>query len=174
MVLTDEGELPFQEYFVHRRCEPAVRGFRFHQMDHATAAPGVLAAIQQSDLIIICPSNPWVSIDPILSTPGLQEKITSRPVIAVSPIIGGQAVKGPAAKMYTELGIEPSALAVAQHYRTILDGFVFDQKDSLLAPEIQQLGIQTFCGDTWMKTSSQRKRLAQDVLKFGKLILEKT
>jgi len=95
IVLTDEGELPFQEYFVHRRCEPRVRGFRFQGVDGAHPAPGMIAAIREADLVVICPSNPWVSIDPILALPNIRSEIGSRRVVAVSPIIGGKAVKGP-------------------------------------------------------------------------------
>ncbi len=173
IVLTDEGELPFQEYFVHRRCEPEVRGFRFQDIDEAHPAPGVLAAIRDADLIVICPSNPWVSIDPILALPTLKSEIAARPVIAVSPIIGGKAVKGPVVKMYAELGIQPSALAVAQHYQDILDGFVFDILDKNLMSEIKSLDVSILNVDTLMVSPTQRKCLAQDVLKFGKLITEK-
>ena len=173
IVLSDEGELPFQEYFVHRRCEPRVGGFRFQGVEMAAPAPGVIQAIRDADLIVICPSNPWVSIDPILALPNLKSEIGARPVVAVSPIIGGQAVKGPVVKMYAELGIKPSALAVAEHYREFLSGFAFDRVDSDLESQIQQLNVLTLCTDTLMASPAQRKRLAQDVLKFGKLILEK-
>jgi LPPG:FO 2-phospho-L-lactate transferase len=173
IVLTGEGDLPFQEYFVHRKCEPPVKGFRFQGVEHAKPAPGVGTAIQEADLIVICPSNPWVSIDPILAVPTLKAKIETRPVVAVSPIIGGKAVKGPVVKMYTELGIQPSALAVAEHYQDILDGFVFDILDKNLISDIQHLGVQALTIDTLMTSPTQRKCLAQDVLKFGKLIMEK-
>ncbi|MCS6995309.1 MAG: 2-phospho-L-lactate transferase [Anaerolineales bacterium] len=160
------GELPFQEYFVHQRCEPTVRGFRFEGIERARPASGVMEAIQQADALVICPSNPWVSIDPILRiiSPLLAE---GRPSVrvAVSPIIGGQAVKGPAAKMFRELGIEPSALAVARHYgRTLLTGFVLDESDSDLAADVQALGIHPAVTQTLMKTSDDRRQLAQDVL----------
>jgi LPPG:FO 2-phospho-L-lactate transferase len=135
-VETDEGELAFQEYFVHRRCEPRVKGFWFDGADKAESARGVREAIQSADAIVICPSNPWVSIDPILRvlaltpTPlpvGEGQRGEGKKVVAVSPIIGGEAVKGPAAKMYRELGIEPSAFAVASHYRGLVTDFVLDQ-----------------------------------------------
>src|SRR6185503_2850541 len=113
IVETEAGELAFQEYFVHHRCEPKVKGFRFEGADRAEAVPEAKAALQSADAVVICPSNPWVSIDPILKIIPIKNK----PVYAVSPIIGGETVKGPAAKMYRELGIEPSALAVANHYR---------------------------------------------------------
>jgi LPPG:FO 2-phospho-L-lactate transferase len=164
IVLTGEGELPFQEYFVHRRCEPKVSGFRFQNVEQATPAPGVIAAIQEADLIVICPSNPWVSIDPILALPNLKAELASRPVIAVSPIIGGKAVKGPVVKMYAELGIHPSALAVAKHYQEILNGFVFDIVDKNLVSEIKKLDVSILTVNTLMKSPTQRKRLAQDVI----------
>jgi LPPG:FO 2-phospho-L-lactate transferase len=116
--------LPFQEYFVHRQCHPRVSGFRFADVKQAHPAPGVLAAMREADLVVICPSNPWVSVDPILSIPGVRPTIDGQLVVAVSPIVGGQAIKGPAAKMYAELGIEPSALAVARHYGELLEAFM--------------------------------------------------
>ena len=162
MVDTDEGELAFQEYFVHRHCEPRVKGFRFDGVNSAEPVPGARDAIESAEAIVICPSNPWVSVDPILQ---VIQKI-NKPVIAISPIIGGKTVKGPAAKMYLELGIEPSALAVAEHYRNILAGFVLDSVDSEIESNIKQLGIRTLVTDTLMNNLTDRTRLAQDVLNF--------
>ena len=162
MVDTDEGELAFQEYFVHRHCEPRVKGFRFDGVSSAEPAPGAREAIESAEAIVICPSNPWVSVDPILR---VIQKI-NKPVIAVSPIIGGKTVKRPAAKMYLELGIEPSALAVAKHYRNILAGFVLDSVDSEIENNIKQLGIRALVTDTLMNNITDRTRLAQDVLNF--------
>ena len=164
IVETDEGDLAFQEYFVHRRCEPKVRGFRFEGVEIAEAAPGALEALESADAVVICPSNPWVSIDPILEVIQLRS-ILNRPssIVAVSPIIGGQAVKGPAAKMYVELGILPSALAVAKHYRGLLSGFVLDQVDEKLA---SQIDIPTLTTDTLMNHLTKRAQLAEDVLHF--------
>ncbi len=162
MVNTDEGELAFQEYFVHRHCEPKVKGFRFDGVTEAGPAPGVKEALETADAVIFCPSNPWVSIDPILN---VVKKIT-KPVVAVSPIIGGKAVKGPAAKMYTELGIEPSALAVAKHYRTTLAGFVLDTTDLESEAQVKALSIKTLVTDTLMNHLTERVRLANDVLHF--------
>lgn len=159
IVNTDEGELAFQEYFVHRRCEPRVKGFRFDGVEAAEPVIGARKAIESADAIIICPSNPWVSIDPILQV----IKKIDKPVIAVSPIIGGKAVKGPAAKMYSELGIEPSALAVAEHYRGLLNGFVLDSIDAKLSTKIS---VKTLVTDTLMKNIADRARLAMDVLHF--------
>lgn len=169
MVDTDAGELAFQEYFVHRHCEPRVRGFRFEGVEVAEPAPGVREAIESADAVVICPSNPWVSVDPILKV--LSRKAIplfpeGKPVVAVSPIIGGKTVKGPAAKMYAELGIEPSALAVAQHYRNRITGFVLDTVDESISSEISQLNINTLTTDTLMNTPTDRARLAIDVLHF--------
>lgn len=173
------GELPFQEYFVHRKCEPKVTGFRFAGIEEAKPAPGVIEAISAADAIVICPSNPWVSIDPILKViPSLScppahlverdndQGMRRKPVIAISPIIGGQTVKGPAAKMFTELGIPPSALAVAAHYKNLLTGFVLDKIDIALVLEVQKLHVQTHVTSTLMKTVSDQRQLAEDVLNF--------
>ena len=162
MVETDEGELAFQEYFVHRRCEPRVKGFRFDNVDCAEPALGAREAIQDADAIVICPSNPWVSIDPILRV--IQN--IDKPIYAVSPIIGGQAVKGHAAKMYRELGIEPSAFAVANHYRNLLTGFVMDKADSQLIESVRGLNIQTYVTNTLMKGLEDRRQLASEILDF--------
>lgn len=162
IVETEEGDLAFQEYFVHRRCEPAVRGFRFEGADTAQAAPGTREAIQSADVVILCPSNPWVSIDPILQV----LKRVEKPVIAISPIIGGQAVKGPAAKMFRELSIDPSALEVAKHYCDLATGFVLDSIDRQLEGEIRSLNLQTLVTNTLMTSHDDRKQLAGAVLEF--------
>ncbi len=168
IVETEEGELAFQEYFVHRRCEPRVKGFRFDGADQAKPVDGVPEALQSADAVIICPSNPWVSIDPILRalSPLLTGEGSAVRCVAISPIIGGETVKGPAAKMYRELGIEPSALAVANHYRGLATHFVLDQVDKQLQGEIMGLNMQTFVTNTLMKSHDDRSRLAQEVLGF--------
>ncbi|HNE70316.1 MAG TPA: 2-phospho-L-lactate transferase CofD family protein, partial [Anaerolineales bacterium] len=159
IVDSDEGELAFQEYFVHRQCGPKVKGFRFDGVEAAEPAFGVREAVESADAIIICPSNPWVSVDPILRVIPLPKK----KIVAVSPIIGGKTVKGPAAKMYAELGIEPSALAVAEHYRDLLSGFVLDNVDAHLSDKIR---TRTLVTDTLMNSLTDRARLAMDVLHF--------
>lgn len=166
-VYTIEGDLPFQEYFVRRQCQPKVTGFRFEGAERARPSPGVLEALDRADLVVICPSNPWVSIDPILAIPGIRPAVQARRVVAVSPIIGGQTVKGPAGKMFLELGITPSALAVAEHYAELLTGFVLDRVDENLAEQIQALKVQTLATDTIMKTPLDRARLAKEVVEFG-------
>lgn len=167
-VKTQNGDLlPFQEYFVHQQCKPAVSDFLYKGIDGASPAPGVLEAITKSDVVVICPSNPWVSIGPILAIPTLKETIKKKPVIAVSPIIGGQAVKGPAAKMYQELGITPSAFAVAVHYQDFLSGFIMDLEDKMMANQVEALGIKTFVTNTLMKSYSDRIYLAEQVIAFA-------
>ncbi|HXQ39586.1 MAG TPA: 2-phospho-L-lactate transferase CofD family protein, partial [Anaerolineales bacterium] len=167
-VETDEGELAFQEYFVHRRCEPRVTGFWFDGIEQAEPVRGAREAIQSADAVIICPSNPWVSIDPILRvlSPLLSGEVSGVRAIAVSPIIGGQAVKGPAAKMYQELGIQPTALAVANHYHGLVTDFVLDQIDEQLNESVKGLSMRTRVTNTLMKSHEDRKRLAVDLLNF--------
>ncbi|MFN8461471.1 MAG: 2-phospho-L-lactate transferase CofD family protein [Anaerolineales bacterium] len=168
MVDTDEGELAFQEYFVHRRCEPKVKGFRFVGVEEAEPASGAKEAIESADAIVICPSNPWVSVDPILAvfSPLLSGEGLGVRSVAISPIIGGETVKGPAAKMYRELGIEPSALAVAKHYRGVTTHFVMDNVDSQLIESVRGLNMQVFVTNTLMKSHVDRKRLASEILDF--------
>ncbi len=166
-VYTIEGELPFQEYFVRRQCQPQVTGFRFEGAERARPSPGVLEALNKADLVVICPSNPWVSIDPILAIPGVRPAVQARRAVAVSPIICGETVKGPAGKMFLELGITPSALAVAKHYADLLAGFVLDREDENLVEQIHALQVQTLATDILMKTPQDRARLAKEVIEFG-------
>ena len=175
LVLSDDGPLAFQDYFVKRKCEPHVSGFHFANIESARPAPGVLESLHSAKLVIFCPSNPWVSIDPILAVPGIKEAILSgnegKQVTAVSPIIAGAAVKGPAAKMYTELGIEPSAKSVARHFGSqkmggLLTGYVFDMLDEDQEEEIKALGLSTLVRNTVMKTPEDRVELAKEVMTF--------
>ncbi len=170
MIDTNEGELAFQEYFVHRRCEPRVKGFRFEGTVEAEPAPGAREAVESADSIVICPSNPWVSVDPILKvifpTPSPFLTGNGKRIVAISPIIGGETVKGPAAKMFRELGIEPSALAVANHYRGFATHFVSDEIDSQLIESVRGLNIQTLVTNTLMKSHVDRRKLAREVLNF--------
>jgi LPPG:FO 2-phospho-L-lactate transferase len=169
IVYTDEGKLPFQEYFVHRGCEPRVTGFQFKGVDQAFPAPGVIPAIEDANLIVICPSNPWVSIDPILSIPGIKRSILTKRkegtiVLAVTPIIGGRAIKGPLAKMYLELGMEPSAYTVAEHYSNLIDYFVLDGIDQGISDAVKTLKVRPICLNTIMKTKHDRKILVVGIL----------
>jgi len=171
MVDTDQGVLEFQEYFVRRQWQPIIRRIFFDGADTAQATPQVIGVLAQADAIIIAPSNPFVSVEPILSltlTPDSFRFAGGRrkPLAAVSPIVGGQALKGPAAKMFRELGVEPSAFAVAQHYRHLVTHFVLDQLDADQESAIQSLGMKTLVTNTIMPTVEDRKRLASEVVSF--------
>jgi LPPG:FO 2-phospho-L-lactate transferase len=168
IVLTaEQGELAFQEYFVHQRCIPKAKGFKFTGVEFSRPAAGVLEAIAEANAVVFCPSNPWVSLDPILSVPGILPAIKSRKIVAgVSPIIGGVAIKGPAAKMFSELNIEPSAFAVARHFKGIISHFIFDVIDQDLERNISSLGMKSTSVNTLMKTQEDRRQLALDVLNF--------
>jgi len=170
-VETPEGPLLFQHYFVRERCAPTVMGFTFRGAEAAAPSPAVLAALRSPDLaaIVICPSNPFISIDPMLAIPGMRAALRDAgvPVIAVSPIVGGQSVKGPTAKMMAELGLEISAPAVAARYGGLLDGFVLDVTDAALAPAIEAAGPRVLVTQTLMHTLDDRLALADAVLDFA-------
>ena len=170
IVESDQGPLPFQDYFVRLACRPTVSGFQFSGVKKAEPAPGVLESLADADLVVICPSNPWVSIDPILAVPGIRSHLEGKFVLAVSPIISGQTVKGPAAKMYREMGIEPSARAVLEHYGDLLSLFIIDQADGDQVKELSE-GRASFIPvhalETWMKTRADRKRLAEEILEIS-------
>ena len=175
MVHTNEGNvLGFQEYFVHQGCQPFVDQFEFRGIESARPLPQVMEAINLCDIVIIAPSNPWVSIDPILRVKGYSDAISEKPVVAVSPLIGGKAVKGPAAKMYRELGIEPCASAVASHYQGLLTGFIFDNQDRKELEKIERWRIIPVVTDILMKNKQDRLRLAEEVLKFSETILNRS
>lgn len=163
MVQTDEGELEFQEYFVHRQCRPRVSGFRFAGEGEARATPEVLQALNDADLVVFCPSNPFVSLGPILHLPGVRERLAAKRGIAVTPIVGGQALKGPAGKMLEELGLPVSPVAVAQAYAGLISGFVLDAVDAALEADVAALGVRVLVTDTVMKNDADRARLAGEV-----------
>lgn len=180
VVRSSEGDLPFQDYFVKRKCEPKVSGFYFEGADASHPAPGVLEALHKAALIVICPSNPWVSIDPILAVPGIREAVRngdqSKQVIGISPIIQGSTLKGPAAKMFLEMGIKPSAANVAVHYGSLsrgglLSGFVIDDLDAVEGAAIDEIGISTHITNTIMKTATDRINLADEVIRFGEVLM---
>jgi len=170
-VQTPHGELEFQHYFVRDHCEPAVSGFRYEGVANAGINPDIGQWLGSGQLagVILCPSNPFVSIDPILSVPGFRAQLQScsAPVIAVSPIVGGEAIKGPLAKMMREMSVPNKATWVAQHYRDFLDGFVLDTRDAALATEVQELGMVTATTNTVMQTLDDRIRLARTCLEFA-------
>lgn len=175
MVDTDQGVLEFQEYFVRRQWQPIIRRIFFDGIETARATPQVISALEQADAIIIAPSNPFVSVEPILSLtpyPLSRNRTASRDfrrrgkIAAVSPIVSGQALKGPAAKMFIELGWEPSAFAVAQHYHGLITHFVLDQLDADQESAIQSLGMKTLVTNTIMPSVEDRVRLAAEVIEF--------
>ncbi|HEX2830056.1 MAG TPA: 2-phospho-L-lactate transferase [Burkholderiales bacterium] len=169
-VSTDAGELSFQDYFVKRRCEPRVTGFRFAGAEDARPSPGV-RALFDADIaaLIVCPSNPFVSIAPMLAIPSICEWIGRRrfPVIAVSPIVGGDAVKGPAAKMMRELGLAVSASAVAKHYGALVDGWIVDERDASEARTIEAAGKRVCVTDTMMTDVARSAALARAATDFA-------
>ena len=162
-VNTADGKLPFQEYFVREKCEPTVIDFHFEGIEKSNPNPVVMSWLDECDGIIICPSNPYVSVDTILSVPQYREVFQSKPVIAVSPIVGGLAIKGPAAKMMQELGVPPTPTAVAKHYGSLLSGFVLDQTDHEQAKDIPIPSIVT---QTIMLTLQDRIALAEQCVRF--------
>ncbi len=169
LVETEAGMLEFQEYFVHRQWQPVIKRVLFDGAATARLTSQAIAALQQADVVIIAPSNPFVSVDPILTlTPGLSpwKGEGSVAIAAVSPIVGGQALKGPAAKMFRELGVEPSAFAVAQHYHGLVTHFILDQLDADQESAIQSLGMKTLVTNTIMQSVEDRARLAAEVMDF--------
>jgi LPPG:FO 2-phospho-L-lactate transferase len=168
IVLTDDGPLEFQEYFVRHRQDPDVRGVRLDGIEDARPTPAVLAAIGDADLLVIGPSNPIVSIGPILALAGVREAILAVPRrVGLSPIIGGRALKGPAARMLASLGHEPSAVGVARIYADLLTHWVIDATDAELAPRVRESGVEPVVLDTIMAANEDRARLAGELLAIG-------
>jgi LPPG:FO 2-phospho-L-lactate transferase len=171
-VHTTDGDLPFQHYFVREQCRPAVTGFNFDGISAARPNRAVLRLLQDGQLsrVVICPSNPFVSVDPILQVPGLWLALRDcpAPVILVSPIVAGLALKGPAAKMMAELGVPVTATGVAEHYSGrypgLVDYFVIDESDVTLAPEIEELGLEVAVTKTIMNSRDDKRRLARFTL----------
>jgi LPPG:FO 2-phospho-L-lactate transferase len=164
-VHTDEGELAFQDWFVRRRCEPVVHGLEFHGAAAAAPAPGVVPAIESADVVVVAPSNPFLSIDPILAVPAIGTAVRARPparpVIAVSPIVAGRALKGPAAKLLAELGLPTSSTGVAMHLADMVSLLVVDTADDeQVPPDV----VPSVARDTVMATAEDEVRLAREVL----------
>ncbi|WP_323036359.1 2-phospho-L-lactate transferase [Pararhodobacter sp.] len=170
IVQTKTGPLAFQTYFVRDQCAPAVTGFAFDGLPVARPHPRILEAMRAAPrAIVIAPSNPYVSIDPILHLPGMRDALTAAraPIVAVSPIVGGKALKGPAAKMMLELGRDVSVLGVARHYLGLIDGLVIDVQDAAFAPAIRDLGIAVHVAQTVMTDAESRAALARATLDFA-------
>lgn len=172
IVQTPDGPLAFQHYFVRDRCAPPVTGFEFRGVAEASPPPAVLEWLGDPALagIFICPSNPFVSVDPILAVPGLRAALRRcpAPVIAVSPIVAGLAIKGPTAKMMAELAVPSTAVAVAEHYRDLLDGYVIDEADAGLLDPLKAAGFAAIAAPTVMLTLADKVRLAELVCEFAR------
>jgi len=168
-ILTDAGELHFEEYFVRERAQSAVLGVRLHAAGPARPTQAVLDAIHTAELVLIAPSNPVVSVEPILALPGVREALraTSARIVAVSPIVGGAAIKGPAVPLMRAVGYEPTALGVARVYADIIDAMVIDQVDAELAPAIAALGLRVAVTDTIMRGPAEKASLARAALAVG-------
>lgn len=166
LVHTDEGDLPFQHYFVRRRCEPTVIDISFVGAREARLNPALVDAIQRADLIVLCPSNPYLSIDPILAVNGMARLIrrAGAPIVAVSPIVGGQAIKGPAAKLMREMGRMVSPITVVDHFDGMLNGFVLDEADAAVQKAID---VPVLVTNTLMTDMATKTRLAQETLRFA-------
>ncbi len=169
IALTEHGEMAFQEYFVKHRCEPRIEGVRFDGADSSRPSPGFRRALAEADAIVFCPSNPVVSIGPVLAVPGIREAIEgfagSR--IAVSPIVGGAALKGPAAKMMAELGEEVSNVGVARRYVGLIDILVLDTSDAAEAQAVEALGVEARVAPTIMTSDADKTALAEHVLELA-------
>jgi LPPG:FO 2-phospho-L-lactate transferase len=166
VVETDSGSLAFQEYFVKRRTQDEVRAVRFEGAAQATPAPGVLDAIHSASVVIIAPSNPIVSLGPLLAVPGVREALreTRAKVAGVSPVVAGKTIKGPADRMMASLGMTPSAAGVADVYRDFLDVLVIDEQDAGLVPAVEATGVRAVIAQTIMRGPGEKQALAQAVL----------
>jgi LPPG:FO 2-phospho-L-lactate transferase len=166
LVHTDEGDLPFQHYFVRLRCDPLVIDMSFVGAEEARLTEPVREAVAKADVIVFCPSNPYLSIDPILSVPGMRKLLgrAAAPKIAVSPIVSGAAIKGPAAKIMREMGHVPSPLTVAQYFADLIDGFVLDETDADLR---EAFDLPVLVTDTIMRDLESKTALARAVLSFA-------
>jgi LPPG:FO 2-phospho-L-lactate transferase len=166
MITGPDGELAFQEYMVRLRTEVDVRSVRFAGIESANPAPGVIEALRDAETVILAPSNPFVSIGPILGVAGVRAALetTKATRVAISPIIAGQVVKGPAAKMMTTMGYEVSALGIAKIYEGLIDLFVLDEQDRGLQPAVEELGVRCLVTDTMMTSVERKAELARDVV----------
>jgi len=171
-IKTPHGVLEFQEYFVKRKFQDRVEDVTYEGAAHATPAPGVIPAIEKTDLIILCPSNPILSIGPILAIPEIRNSIakTRAKIVGISPIVGGKAVKGPLDQMMESLGLEVSPFGVAQLYRGLMRGYVIDDVDRAIIPKITSLGMRVIATKTVMDSDEAKSKLADNTLKFAETI----
>lgn len=166
-VRTEAGWLDFQHYFVREQCRPALGAIEYQGAESARPSIELRAALDSLELegVVICPSNPYLSVAPILALPGVSDALQAcRTVVAVSPIVGGEAIKGPAAKIMRELGAEPTALGIARYYARLVDILVIDRADAALVPEIEALGLRAVACDTIMRDAEERARLARECI----------
>ena len=174
LVKTPKGILSFQHYFVRDQCRPKILGLKFEGLENAQPCPALEETLESSllETVVVCPSNPFLSIDPILAVKGVREKLKSSNarVIAVSPIVGGDAVKGPTANNMRDLGFTVSAYTVAKYYSDFIDGFMLDKGDENEISRIESLGMQVGLADTVMTDLQSKIKLAEDVLRFSKTL----
>lgn len=165
-ILTDQGEMHFQEYLIKNRAQPVVKGIRFENIESAKPAPGVAKAVLEAEAVLICPSNPLISIGPILAVPGTLDllKQTQAKVVVISSVVAGESLKGPTDKMLQQLGLEVTALQIAKLYEDIADIFVLDEQDKALQPEIESLGLKVVVTDTVMRNKEKKRDLAEITL----------
>ena len=166
IVITEISEMSFQEYFVKNRCDPRVISLRFDSPSECSPSPGFVTALNESDLLVFCPSNPFLSVDPILAVPGVRKKIENfrGARVAVSPIVGGEAIKGPAGKILRELGHEVSCVGVAKRYIDLCDVFIIDNVDAKSASTIEKLGMRVVVTNTIMNNDQEKRTLAREIL----------
>lgn len=172
IVETKDGPLAFQDYFVRQQAQPAVTALKYDRAREAHIAPAASEALASADLVIVCPSNPWLSIAPILEAGDMRARLTALrcPIIVVTPLIAGRAIKGPTAKLMGELGLEVSATSVARFYADIVDGYLLDETDAALAPEIEALGLKVATAQTLMTDLDEKVALAKAVIAFGRTL----
>ncbi|MGH9904343.1 MAG: 2-phospho-L-lactate transferase [Pyrinomonadaceae bacterium] len=175
-IVTDEGVLHFQEYLVKRRAEPRVKEIYFENINAAKPSPATVSAIGDAEMIIVCPSNPLISIGPILAVPGMRDLLrqTRAKVVAVSPVVGGKSLKGPTDRMLADLGYEVSALKVAGMYQDFLDVYIIDEQDAALRPALEALGVRVVVAQTVMLGIPEKVALAGAVLAAGKRVNRST
>ena len=177
IVNTTDGSLCFQDYFVKHQCKPRVTGIQYSGSETASPLAEFMDVLNEPDLkaVIICPSNPYLSIDPIMAIPGVVDALINctAPVIAISPIVAGKAIKGPTAKIMSELGVDSNSLTVARHYEKILDGFILDKNDVAFSEQISEIGLAVFTENIVMNSTEDKCQLAESVLKFSSIISKK-
>jgi LPPG:FO 2-phospho-L-lactate transferase len=176
VVRTEFGRLAFQDYFVRRKCDPVFLGVEFEGVETAKPGAALADALHRADAVVVTPSNPFVSIDPILEVPGVAGTLRRRrvPIVAVSPIVAGAAIKGPLAKMMRERGMEVSPLGVARHYGSFITGWIVDKADRSLAPAIEELGCRVRACPTVMRSSDDKARLASEAVEFARALAADT